>query len=534
MNTITIQKLKLLFLPFLLISMGFCVIYTFLNWLFIIQLQLFSIKEIIVEFVIPFIFPAIPVLFYLRPKLKLLNLERKNGRSHTELYVFVLWLIIAIPTVIAQSYINTATGKLSKIEYVSQISKQEPTKYYKIKRFYIDKSTIGVHSSFDVSGKYDDDFNMHLFVVLPIFDKKSTTPNSSCLYWLGIKYDERISNKLNEKEKEDRYKLFLDESQEDFDRKDLTDFVYLERVGNSENGDGYNEALKKCKKLNSTGSSIFISNKEPFENKNGNTLAWIIGTFLIGTIVWFIMILIPKFNEKELQRFESGKPSEDKDLKEFLDFLKLKDGYFITPILIYTNILIYLIMVFAGLGFISFSGEDLLNWGGNFRPSTIHGEWWRLLTNIFLHGGLMHILSNMVGLLFVGIFIEPILGRTKYLTLYLVTGILASCASIWWHEATVSIGASGAIFGLYGLFLGFLLTKVFPPDFSKSFLTTTLIFVGYNLLMGLTGGIDNSAHIGGLLSGFVIGLAMSTSLKDKIENDKIEEKLSKKIEQKEN
>jgi membrane associated rhomboid family serine protease len=532
MNKNTIQKLKILFIPFLIISFGFCIIYTLLNWLLLTKLQLFSVKEIIVEFGIPFVFPAIPILFYLRQRLKILNLERSNGKSLNDFYIFILWFAIAVPTLIAQSYLKNSTGKLSQIENVSQISKQEQTKYYKIKRFYLDKSTIGVHTSFEVTGKYNNDFNMTLFVVLPIFDKKSNTSNTACKYWLGVKYHNRISNKLEEKEKENEYKQFLKESQDDFDRKDLTDFVYLERVGNSDIGDGYKEALKKCTKFNSEGSTIFISNNEPFEKRNGNTFAWLIGTFLIGTIIWLIMILIPKINETELSRFQSGKPSEDKDLKEFIEFLKLREGYFITPILIYINIIIYLIMVIVGLGFISFSGQDLLKWGANFRPSTINGEWWRLLTNTFLHGGLMHLLANMFGLLFVGTFIEPILGRNKYLFIYLFTGILASCASIWWYEATVSIGASGAIFGLYGLFLGLLLTKVFPPDFSKTFLTTTLIFVGYNLLMGLTGGIDNSAHIGGLLSGFIIGIVISKSLKDEIENEEVENKLSRKIEEK--
>lgn len=374
---------------------------------------------------------------------------------------------------------------------------------------------------------------MNIFVVLPIFDKKSNTSNVICKYWLGVKYHNTISNRLEEQEKEEKYEKFLKESQDDFDRKNLNNFIYLEKVGNSDNGDGYKEALNKCTKFNSEGSTIFVSQNEPFENRNGNTLAWLIGSFIIGTIIWLIMILIPKFNETQLKRFQSGKPIEDKDLKEFIDFLKPKDGYFITPILIYSNILIYLAMVFAGLGFISFNGQDLLNWGANFRPSTIYGEWWRLLTNTFLHGGLMHLLSNMFGLLFVGTFVEPILGRTRYLIIYLVTGILASCASIWWYEATVSIGASGAIFGLYGLFLGLLLTKVFPPDFSKAFLITTLIFVGYNLLMGLTGGIDNAAHIGGLLSGFIIGIIISKSLKEEIENEETENILSRKTEEKE-
>ena len=127
----------------------------------------------------------------------------------------------------------------------------------------------------------------------------------------------------------------------------------------------------------------------------------------------------------------------------------------------------------------------------------------------------MHLVANMVGLLFVGVFLEPILGRKKFLAIYLLTGVLASVTSLWWHTATVSIGASGAIFGLYGLFLALMLLKVFPKEFSNTFLVTTLIFIGYNLLIGLTGGIDNAAHLGGLISGFIIGLILTPSLKAK-------------------
>jgi len=134
----------------------------------------------------------------------------------------------------------------------------------------------------------------------------------------------------------------------------------------------------------------------------------------------------------------------------------------------------------------------------------------------------MHVLSNMYGLLFVGIFLEPILGKTKFLATYLLTGLLASIASIWWYDATISVGASGAIFGLYGLFLAFMLTKVFPKEFGKTFLLSTVIFVGYNLLMGLVGGIDNAAHVGGLLSGFVVGLILYPTIEKDVVNENFE------------
>ena len=139
----------------------------------------------------------------------------------------------------------------------------------------------------------------------------------------------------------------------------------------------------------------------------------------------------------------------------------------------------------------------------------------------------MHLVFNMYGLLFVGIFLEPLLGKTKYLIAYLLTGILSSCASIWWFDATVSVGASGAIFGLYGIFLALLLARVYPPGFSKAFLTSTLIFVGYNLLMGLTGGTDNAAHIGGLSSGFLLGLMLYPTINKEAAYEFIKEKHKK-------
>jgi membrane associated rhomboid family serine protease len=233
------------------------------------------------------------------------------------------------------------------------------------------------------------------------------------------------------------------------------------------------------------------------------------------------MILIPKIDEQHINRINEGKPDKEaqEELPDFIDIFKPKEGYFITPILIFANVGIYTLMAIIGLGFLSFKGQDLLHWGANYGPLTKNGEWWRLITSTFLHGGLMHLLANMYGLVFVGIFLEPLLGKVKYIIVYLLAGIIASISSILWYEETVSVGASGAIFGLYGVFLALLLTKVYPPDFAKSFLISTAIFIGFNLLMGLTGGIDNAAHIGGLISGFIFGLILYKTIDIQSENE---------------
>ena len=125
---------------------------------------------------------------------------------------------------------------------------------------------------------------------------------------------------------------------------------------------------------------------------------------------------------------------------------------------------------------------------------------------MFIHAGFMHIVLNIFGLVLGSIFIEPIFGRIKFLAIYLLSGICASITSIWWHENTVSIGASGAIFGIYGALLGLLLTNAMSSESKKEILHMLGIYVGISLIAGLAGGIDNAAHIGGLISGAMLGL----------------------------
>jgi rhomboid protease GluP len=216
-------------------------------------------------------------------------------------------------------------------------------------------------------------------------------------------------------------------------------------------------------------------------------------------------------------------PSTAKEkITGFFSILRPTQGYFITPILVNINLLIFIMMLISGIHILMPESQDLLNWGANFRPLTLEGQWWRLLTACFVHIGILHLLLNMYALLYIGILLEPYLGRSRFFAAYLITGIAASLASLWWHDFTISAGASGAIFGMYGVFLALLTTNLLDKSVKKALLTSILVFVGYNLLNGLksTSGVDNAAHIGGLLSGLIIGYAFVPSLKH-YENKKI-------------
>ncbi|WP_223600152.1 rhomboid family intramembrane serine protease [Chryseobacterium sp. GVT01B] len=508
------DKLQFIYKPFLLIALGFILVYTFLNWLLFIKIGI-PLKEDIVEFWLPFGLPFIPILIWLQPRIKLLKFKNENSSF---VYQFLACIAIAIPTIIAQKYLAAATGKLTNLNVISELSKTDNTKYYTLKNYYIDKHHIAIQNTVSTTGRNNERFNMLIYVTMPILESVSDTINKTPKYWLGKLYSEQISNNLSDEKKKEKYKLLAERSQKEFENTDFHKFTYLETIGNTEDHDEYNKALEKIEQNLSHDNIIFEARTEPFETRNGNKFSWVLGSFAIGALVYFLLLLFPKFNKNKLENFKKkGVTRIDSDLKEILDIFIPKEGFFITPILFDLNLLVYILMVFSGLGLVSFKSDDLLNWGANFKPLTTDNQWWRLLTNTFLHGGLMHIFANMVGLLFVGIFLEPLLGRGKYLLIYLITGIMASFTSILWYDATVSVGASGAIFGLYGFFLACMLFKVFPADFNKAFLISTIVFVGFNLLMGFTGGIDNAAHIGGLMTGFIIGMIMSGQLKKEIE-----------------
>jgi rhomboid protease GluP len=219
--------------------------------------------------------------------------------------------------------------------------------------------------------------------------------------------------------------------------------------------------------------------------------------------------------ESEEEDLLAAPPATAKDnLMTFFSFFTPRPGYFFTPLIIDLTILIFAIMAITGISVISPTGSEMVSWGANFRPLTLEGQFWRLITNVFLHFGIFHLLFNMYALLYVGLLLEPYLGKTRFIMAYFFTGVIASLTSIYWHPLTISAGASGAIFGMYGVFLAMLTTNLIDRALRKPLLTSIGVFVFFNLANGLKDGIDNAAHIGGLISGLLIGYGYYPALKN--------------------
>lgn len=187
----------------------------------------------------------------------------------------------------------------------------------------------------------------------------------------------------------------------------------------------------------------------------------------------------------------------------------------------------YITYIIMGICFIMFlitgMGNDtgvLIEYGANLDVLVKNGEYYRLLTSMFLHSGLLHLFFNMYALYIIGPQVESFFGKTKYLIIYLLSGISGSLLSVAFNVNTVSVGASGAIFGLFGalLYFGYNYRGYLGNVIKSQILPVVII----NLIFGfISTGVDVAGHIGGLIGGIIVSSVLGSSDEKAIDINRI-------------
>jgi rhomboid protease GluP len=209
-------------------------------------------------------------------------------------------------------------------------------------------------------------------------------------------------------------------------------------------------------------------------------------------------------------------PPPSNEVAEFLALLHRRaPRAYVVPALIFINGVIFALMVASGVSALSPTADSLVRWGANFGPRTLGGEPWRLLVSAFLHFGLVHVAMNLFVLYSSGPMVERLFGSGRFLVIYLGAAVAGSLASVAVHPMVASAGASGAVFGVYGALAGFLVRQrgAIPREVLQRLQRVAVTFVGYNLIFGFAvKGIDNAAHMGGLVGGALCGLLLARPL----------------------
>jgi rhomboid protease GluP len=203
----------------------------------------------------------------------------------------------------------------------------------------------------------------------------------------------------------------------------------------------------------------------------------------------------------------------------------------VTNLIVAVNVVVFFVMAgFLGAGWLDVTDlTPYIRYGANNGAATTDGEWWRLLTSMFMHYGIIHLLLNMWALFQVGHLVERLQGRCLYAVTYLASGIGGGFLSLAWHgDKMWSAGASGAVFGVYGALLGHMLKEkqALPRAVFQPLMKSTLTFAGYNLFYGMVHpGIDNAAHIGGVVTGTALGWLTAMPLDASVRASQVGKKL---------
>ncbi|MEM6965514.1 MAG: rhomboid family intramembrane serine protease [Bacteroidota bacterium] len=494
-------KLTKIYFPFLLITVGTIVFYTFLRWFFTIYMGYDVLKDEILNIWIPFALPWLPILFFLRRPLRILSIRRKRDNGHF-LYQFFMVGVISLPMIIFQHYIEQAAYDLISVTSAEEVVNFQKEKFFKIEQFELDKSSVLSYATSRTKGKHNDKLSFYLYMALP-FQKSN-------LVWYGVDFIETIDNDLSSEEKNTLWYKFQQSSKKSFQELDFQQVTYFKKLSFSDERDGYFNAItKRNPTLPEKDIIVLVPEKDRFEERLGNYLKWMLRSFGVGLFIFLLMVLIPKIDKRELKNFNNNQPIKDDDLQWLQDFLNPNGETKATAFLVILNLLVFLWMIIKGINIVSPSATELLAFGGNKRTEVWNGEYWRLLTSVFIHGGIMHLAYNLFAIGICGSVLEGILSPFRLIFIFLLCGIVASFASIAMNENLVSVGASGAIFGFYGVMIIFNVFKIYPVQDRSIIWIIVGLFGGVSLCFGfISNGIDNAAHIGGLLSGLLIGIVL--------------------------
>jgi rhomboid protease GluP len=318
-----------------------------------------------------------------------------------------------------------------------------------------------------------------------------------------------MSNSTSDSDKNFAYDAFIRKSLQSFNAEDARNYQFLETLGHNSDRKRFDKTLQ-MEASNLPSLIILIPHREPFEKRTGDRLAWLVGSIVCSPLLWLVLVFIRPIEKTQVERAHEIHKHGTLHPHGWLKSFTSSKGDYGLPVLLFTNIAVFLAMALAGLGVMSFDSDDLLAWGANYRPA-IHGLGvFRLITSQFVHGGLIHLINNLYGLLFAGLFLMPVVTRWHLIVCYLLCGLGGSIASVSVHPATISIGASGAIFGLFGILLTLLLLRDARLEQTRKYILLNAgIFVVFNLVIGAASpGIDNAAHLGGLLTGALLATGL--------------------------
>jgi hypothetical protein len=287
------EKLTKIILPFIFISTGLLLTYSFFYWLVIIRLKLFDFNDSTLGFLFPIIISSALVWFYFRKKLQLLDTTDK----HREFTLIMSWILLTAPLFTFQFYLDRETGEITHLTSVNEILTNKPTMYYSIENSSQHKNRSGLFVAKGYPNR-GNEIGIGCYYACPLTNEGDSFYDKNI--WIGTMFGHKFSNRVFD-DKEEQAKLiskFIDSSAVLYDKYEYKT-TFLKRLTNSEERNDYLKAIKQSNlPFNKTNLIILREEAGDYQLRAGTSLWWTIFFIITSNIVWTILTIFTKMKIK--------------------------------------------------------------------------------------------------------------------------------------------------------------------------------------------------------------------------------------------
>jgi len=458
------------------------------------NIDVIKMDEDLLIYWIPFILTVLVVRIALYPELKLLMY---NGKKFAYLYFVLTILFISVPFIILQSYISTSNDTyIANISDSIQLKENISHKFFRFKNMTVITNNYKEHLNVRFTGRFGNVLNISIYFMFPILLNGEKLVG--CWYGVALHDSHQLvlKNKSNEYIKQTYFKF-----KEKIREFNFYNYNYLEKIGYSKTRNNFIKALNNNNLENTV---IFVPRMESLYERNNKKRTALLVILIQGTFLYFFLLLISKYEYKNRLKKHDDYFLKIKEYIVIIKYLPFVNSFTIRIVI--SLILLFFIQSIKFGSFFDFNIEQLYKWGGLSYASIVNYEYWRLISYMFIHANLMHLIQNIIILTFFGLLLENFISNINLLFIYSVSGILSGLFTVLHNKNVFLMGASGAIFGVVGAlayisflrqdakFIKNILIPFFIINFSLSLFTPSISF--YTHILGFL--------IGGILELFVI------------------------------
>lgn len=463
-------KLKQVFFPYLGLSILTILLFGALRWLFDIYLDVLPLKEGYWNFGIPLLLSISVVSIWMWPRYELLTLKWVE-RSSSGYFFITMVLALVIPLVLSQNYLSKAAYEVIEVNSLNDIRHYPKQKYFRVNDFEpLKLESVSYIETQVVSGRYfDSTLHIDYYIATPFIAAENI--------WLGSSYHTKYDNRADQSIKDSQYSAFINDSRHKYEAKDLSNISYFKKLKSSNSRNAYLHTISTANRQSNLPHLVLMPETGLLTDSLGRDFVWGFGSFFIGMVLCLLLVLAAEFDsqekkgtQKHIQKQKSVKkraPVSDLSKSLVVWFRSNKERP-ATLVLILTCIGTFILTLFMGMDIIDPLSRQVNSVGGLTMDALKAGKYWRVVTSLFVHVGIMHLVMSLGMLFATGYILEKLLGPIRFTIAFFICGIFANVLGVLYFDMDMA-GVWGATFGLFGIAIPLVAFKIFNKKYRELF-----------------------------------------------------------------